>query len=200
MDNKPALVFATNNAHKLDEVRAILGDRCRVLSLSDIGCHEEIPETGSTLRENALQKALYVSSHYGCDCFADDTGLMCDALGGEPGVRSARYAPGAGHDDKANMRLLLANMEDKDNRNARFVTVIALVAGGEEHIVEGFVEGTIAREPRGDSGFGYDPVFVPAGGTVSFAQMTAQDKNAISHRRRATDRLVATLRDTGFIK
>lgn len=199
MSTVPTLVFATNNAHKLHEVRSILGDRCRVLSLSDIGCHEDIPETGDTLEENALIKARHVASVYGCDCFADDTGLEVDALGGAPGVRSARYAPGSGHDDKANMRLLLNNMSGQSDRAAHFSTVIALICGGSEYTVRGRVDGSIALEPRGDHGFGYDPVFVPDGSPLSFAQMDADAKNAISHRRRATDALVRLLGELDII-
>ena len=186
------IVFATNNQHKLAELRRIVGDRYRILSLADIGCHEDIPETADTLEGNALQKARYIREHYGYDCFADDTGLMVDALGGAPGVYSARYA-GPGHDSAANMRLLLANMEGKSNRSARFVTVIALLLDGCEMTFEGRVEGEILTAPEGDGGFGYDPVFRPEGRTVSFAMMSADDKNAISHRGRATAKLIEYL-------
>ena len=186
------IVFATNNQHKLAELRRIVGDRYRILSLADIGCHEDIPETADTLEGNALQKARYIREHYGYDCFADDTGLMVDALGGAPGVYSARYA-GPGHDSAANMRLLLANMEGKSNRSARFVTVIALLLDGCEMTFEGCVEGEILTAPEGDGGFGYDPVFRPDGRTVSFAMMSADDKNAISHRGRATAKLIEYL-------
>ena len=186
------IVFATNNQHKLAELRRIVGDRYRILSLADIGCHEDIPETADTLEGNALQKARYIREHYGYDCFADDTGLMVDALGGAPGVYSARYA-GPGHDSTANMRLLLANMEGKSNRSARFVTVIALLLDGCEMTFEGRVEGEILTAPEGDGGFGYDPVFRPEGRTVSFAMMSADDKNAISHRGRATAKLIEYL-------
>ena len=189
------IVFATNNAHKLEELRQIAGDDIKILSLSDIGCHEDIPETAPTLSGNAEMKARYVKQHYGYDCFADDTGLMVDALGGEPGVYSARYAGGEGHDSKANMALLLKNMEDKADRRARFTTFIALTEGdGDVRLFEGTVEGVITREPSGDSGFGYDPVFAPleAGG-LTFAQMSAEAKNAISHRGRATAKLIQYL-------
>lgn len=186
------IVFATNNQHKLAELRRIVGDRYHILSLADIGCHEDIPETADTLEGNALQKARYIREHYGYDCFADDTGLMVDALGGAPGVYSARYA-GPGHDSAANMRLLLANMEGKSNRSARFVTVIALLLDGCEMTFEGRVEGEILTAPEGDGGFGYDPVFRPEGRTVSFAMMSADDKNAISHRGRATAKLIEYL-------
>ncbi|MDE6037389.1 MAG: non-canonical purine NTP diphosphatase [Duncaniella sp.] len=186
------IVFATNNQHKLSELRRIVGDRYRILSLAEIGCHEDIPETSDTLSGNALQKARYIREHYGYDCFADDTGLMVDALDGAPGVYSARYA-GPGHDSAANMRLLLANMEGKTDRSARFVTVIALILDGRELTFEGRVEGEILTAPEGDGGFGYDPVFRPEGREVSFAMMSADDKNAISHRGRATARLIEYL-------
>lgn len=182
------IVFATNNAHKLDEIRAIAGDRFEVLSLADIGCHDDIPETADTLQGNALQKARYVKEKYGYDCFADDTGLMVDALGGAPGVYSARYA-GPGHDSAANMALLLRNMEGVADRRARFVTVIALILNGETLTFTGTVEGEILAAPEGDGGFGYDPVFKPLEGAASFAQMSPEAKNAISHRGRATRQL-----------
>ena len=179
------IVFATNNQHKLSELHRIVGERFHILSLSDIGCHDDIPETADTLAGNALQKARYVKEHYGYDCFADDTGLIVDALGGAPGVYSARYA-GPGHDSVANMRLLLDNMKGVTDRSARFVTVIALILNGCELTFEGRVEGEILTEPQGEGGFGYDPVFRPEGGQLSFAMMCADAKNAISHRGRAT--------------
>jgi XTP/dITP diphosphohydrolase len=191
------LVFATNNAHKLSEVRQILGPAFEVLSLSDIGCHEDIPETSDTLEGNALQKARYVSSRYGCDCFADDTGLEVNALGGAPGVHTARYAEQQGwgqtHDSDANMACLLHNLEKITQRGARFRTVIALIYKGEEHLVEGIVEGDILRERHGSHGFGYDPVFRPSGCDTAFAEMDADAKNAISHRGRATQKLADLL-------
>ena len=183
------LVFATNNAHKLEELRRITGDKFTILSLSDIGCHEDIPETADTLEGNARQKARFVKEKYGYDCFADDTGLMVDALGGAPGVYSARYA-GPGHDSRANMALLLANLEGETHRSARFVTCICLIKDGEEHIFEGRVEGEILTAPQGDAGFGYDPVFRPDESDRSFALMSADEKNAISHRGRATSALL----------
>lgn len=186
------IVFATNNQHKLSELRRIVGGRFHILSLSDIGCHEDIPETADTLAGNALQKARYVKEHYGYDCFADDTGLMVDALGGAPGVYSARYA-GPGHDSAANMKLLLENMTGRTDRTARFMTVIALILNGRELTFEGTVEGEILTAPEGDGGFGYDPVFRPEGHDVSFALMSADAKNAISHRGRATARLIQYL-------
>ncbi len=183
------IVFATNNSHKLEEIREIMGGEWRILSLKDIGCEEDIPETGHTLQENAFQKAEYVKEHYGYDCFADDTGLIVDALGGAPGVYSARYA-GPGHDSQANMKLLLANMEGENDRAARFRTVIALVQGNELHLFDGVVEGEITHVPAGNSGFGYDPVFKPVESNVTFAEMDADAKNAISHRGRATAKLI----------
>lgn len=189
------IVFATNNAHKLCEIRRIIGERFRVLSLSDIGCHDDIPEIGMTLEENALMKVRYVKEHYGYDCFADDTGLLVDALGGAPGVFSARYAGGEGHDSEANMRLLLQNMYDKDNRSARFRTVIALIEGDVEHLFKGECEGTITRERSGTDGFGYDPIFLPEGYNLTFAQMSPDEKNAISHRGRAVSKLISYLID-----
>lgn len=186
------IVFATNNRHKLSELRAIVGDRLRILSLSEIGCHDDIPETADTLAGNALMKARYVKEHYGYDCFADDTGLMVDALDGAPGVYSARYA-GPGHDSRANVELLLRNLQGVTDRRARFVTVIALILNGEEHLFEGKVEGRILTEPHGDAGFGYDPIFQPDESDCSFACMSAEAKNAISHRGRATARLIEYL-------
>lgn len=186
---KRTIVFATNNAHKLGELRGIAGEEWNIVSLAEIGCHDDIPETADTLEGNALIKARWVKERYGYDCFADDTGLMVDALDGAPGVYSARYA-GPGHDSAANMKLLLERMADKDNRNAHFSTVIALVMDGEEHIFEGRVDGTISREPSGCGGFGYDPVFVPENSGRTFSEMKAEEKNAISHRGRATRKLM----------
>lgn len=187
------IVFATNNAHKLEEVRRMVGDGMVIKSMAEIGCTDDIPETADTLEGNAELKARYISERYGVDCFADDTGLEVDALGGAPGVYSARYA-GPGHDSAANMAKLLRELDGVDNRRARFRTVIALCRGGRLTTVEGVVEGVIAREPSGDGGFGYDPVFIPdeAGG-LSFARMTADAKNAISHRGRAMARLLEIL-------
>lgn len=184
------LVLASNNAHKLDEMRRIAGDRMAILSLADIGCTDDILETADTLEGNALIKARYVKEHFGYDCFADDTGLEVDALGGAPGVRSARYAPGDGHDSAANTALLLRNLEEKSSRKARFRTVIALILGGQEHLFEGIVEGSITEEPHGEAGFGYDPVFRPDGWTETFAQASPERKNAVSHRGRATAALL----------
>lgn len=182
------IVFATNNAHKLDEVRAILGEEYCVLGLHDIGCDEDIPETSDTLDGNAEIKARFVKDNYGYDCFADDTGLEVEALDGAPGVYSARYA-GPGHDSAANVALLMKNLQKESNRAARFRTVIALVEGDKATLVDGIVKGRIIDELRGDNGFGYDPVFVPDGYDKTFAEMDSKEKNSISHRARATAKL-----------
>ena len=187
------IVFATNNAHKLAEVKALLGDEFDLVTLKDVGITEDIPETGETLDENASIKAHYVYERTGLDCFADDTGLEVEALGGAPGVRSARYATD-GHDFAANNRKLLKELENKSNRAARFRTVISLIRGGEELQVEGIVRGTIATEESGYEGFGYDPLFIPEGESVTFAEMSADEKNAISHRGRAIAELVNVLK------
>lgn len=187
------LVFATNNSHKLEEVRQILGDRFEVLSLNDIGCHEDIPETADTFQGNVLQKARFVKEHYGYDCFADDTGLEVKTLGGAPGVHSARYA--GDHDSEANMTKLLSELEKKSDRSAQFRTVIALILNGQEVLFEGIVTGKIAQERHyGDGGFGYDPIFVPDGYTETFSQMSSQGKNLISHRGRAVRKLADYLK------
>lgn len=186
------LIFATNNQHKLSELRRMVGDRFTVLSLSDIGCHDDIPETGQTLEENSLIKARWIYDRYGCDCIADDTGLEVDCLGGEPGVRSARYATD-GHDSQANMQLLLERMQGHTDRTARFRTVITLIEGGDIHIFEGTVEGRIIEAPDGHEGFGYDPLFVPQGWNRTFARATADEKNAVSHRGRAVASLIGYL-------
>ena len=188
------LVFATNNKHKLQEVRDIIGSGVEVLSLNDIDCHDDIPETADTLQGNALIKARYIYEKYGLDCFADDTGLEVEALGGEPGVYSARYA-GEECDSEANMHKLLHNLTGKKNRNAQFRTVIALIIDGKEMLFNGIVKGTITEEKRGTSGFGYDPVFIPEGFSESFAQMGNVVKNSISHRYRATQELSNYLKE-----
>ena len=199
------IVFATNNGHKLSEIRQILGSRVEVLSLKDIGCDVDIPETGTTLEANALQKAQYVYDHYHIDCFADDTGLEVDALNGAPGVYSARYAAmgpmspigqispmnptGPTHDSEANMTRLLLELGENNNRKARFRTVIALIQQGEVHEFEGIVTGQIIRERRGGEGFVYDPIFQPDGYDQTFAELGVEVKNQISHRARATAKL-----------
>lgn len=184
-------VFATNNAHKLQEVRDILGKRCEILSLANINCHDDIPETADTLEGNAMIKARWVKNHYGYDCFSDDTGLEVEALGGEPGVKSARYASAHGgsahHDSRANMKLLLEKLNGVTDRKARFRTAVAMIIGSTEKIFEGIVDGKIIEEARGIDGFGYDPIFMPEGEQLTFAEMSAEQKNSLSHRRRALD-------------
>jgi XTP/dITP diphosphohydrolase len=212
------IVFATNNQHKLSEIRQILGSRVEVLSLKDIGCDVDIPETGQTLEENALQKARYIYDHYHVDCFADDTGLEVEALNGAPGIYSARYAamepmspmspispmPPKSHDSEANMARLLKELGENNNRKARFRTVIALIQKKDvcpcgctsikqEHLFEGIVNGEITRERSGAEGFGYDPIFRPDGYEQTFAEMNAEQKNNISHRGRATQKLAEFL-------
>jgi XTP/dITP diphosphohydrolase len=178
------LVFATNNRHKLEEVRAILGNKIEVLSLNDIDCHDDIPETADTLDGNALIKARYIHEKFGVDCFADDTGLEVEALNGEPGVYSARYA-GEDCNPEANMYKLLQNLTGENNRNAQFRTVIALIINGEEKLFNGIVKGTISREKMGNAGFGYDPIFmVPEYGKTT-AELSIEEKNVISHRAKA---------------
>lgn len=217
------IVFATNNLHKLEEIRQILGSSMEVVSLADIGCHADIPETADTLEGNALQKAQYVWDHYHISVFADDTGLEVDALDGAPGVHSARYAEGTDHNSEANMEKLLRELNGKTSRTAHFRTVIALLLaedGNEaevakdeeaadgteaakapcttpkEHLFEGRVDGTIATEKRGTAGFGYDPLFVPDGYDQSFAQLGTDIKNTISHRARAVEKLCCFLKQT----
>lgn len=189
------IVFATNNTHKLEEIRRMLRGSHQIVSLAEIGCHEDIPEEQDTLEGNALQKARYIKQHYGYDCFADDTGLEIDALGGRPGVYSARYA-GEAKDSEANMRKVLAEMQGHSDRRARFRTVIALILGNEEHLFEGKVEGEILTARQGYAGFGYDPVFRPDGYDRSFAEMDPDTKNSISHRGEATRKLAAFLNAT----
>ena len=204
------IVFATNNAHKLQEIRAILGPSFEVVSLADIGCHEDIPETGQTLEENAIMKAEYIYNKYHLSCFADDTGLEVEALNGAPGVYSARYAAmesqdAVSHDSEANMARLLRELGNNNNRKARFRTVIALIQKKdvcpcgctsikEIHQFEGIVNGEIIRERRGGEGFGYDPIFQPDGYDQTFAELGADIKNQISHRARATQKLAEYLR------
>ncbi len=198
------IVFATNNAHKLKEIREILGNSFEVVSLAEIGCHEDISETGETLEDNALQKAQYVYDHYHISCFADDTGLEVEVLDGAPGVHSARYAEGTDHNSEANMAKLLQQLDGKDNRKARFRTVIALIEKKDVcpcgctsipqiHRFEGIVEGRIATEKHGSEGFGYDPLFVPEGYDKSFAELGEHVKNTISHRARAVAKLAEYL-------
>jgi len=189
------LVFATNNKNKLQEVRNILEDGYSVLGLKEIGCLEELPETNPTIEQNATQKAQYVHEKYSVDCFADDTGLEIEALNGRPGVYSARYA-GEHCSFEDNMNKVLEEMEDKENRNACFRTVISLFIDSEENQFEGRINGTILREKRGEEGFGYDPIFKPKGYTQSFAEMDLNEKNRISHRALATLQLIEFLKGT----
>ena len=191
------IVFATNNKHKLDEIRKIIGDKIEIVSLADIGCHDDIPETADTLEGNALQKAHYVYNNYHISCFADDTGLEVEALNGAPGIYSARYAGGEGHDSEANMTKLLKELGKNTNRNARFRTVIALLLtdGDEvkEVLFEGIAKGKIIDERRGTEGFGYDPIFQPEGYDVTFAELGNEAKNIISHRAKAVEKLAEYL-------
>ena len=186
---KRKLVFATNNAHKLEEVAAILGDQVELLSLNDIGCQTDIPETAETLEGNALLKSSYIYKNYHLDCFADDTGLEVEALNGAPGVYSARYAGGEGHDAQANMHKLLHELDGMENRKAQFRTAISLILDGKEYLFEGVIKGEIIKEKRGDSGFGYDPVFMPEGYDRTFAELGNDIKNQISHRALAVQKL-----------
>ena len=186
---KLKLVFATNNAHKLEEVAAILGDQVELLSLNDIGCQADIPETAETLEGNALLKSSYIYKNYHLDCFADDTGLEVETLNGAPGVYSARYAGGEGHDAQANMLKLLHELDGKENRKAQFRTAISLILDGKEYLFEGVIKGEIIKEKRGDSGFGYDPVFMPEGYDRTFAELGNDIKNQISHRALAVQKL-----------
>jgi XTP/dITP diphosphohydrolase len=182
------LVFATNNKNKLQEVRAILADKITIRSLSDINCEEDIPETGATFHENASQKSHYIVEHYHINCFADYSGLEVEALNNEPGVYSARYS--GSRDMEQNMDLILKNLTGKSNRKAAFITVISLILGGEEYFFEGRINGEIIEERRGSKGFGYDPIFIPEGYDRTFAEMTEEEKNAISHRAIAVKKLV----------
>ncbi|MBQ3196669.1 MAG: RdgB/HAM1 family non-canonical purine NTP pyrophosphatase [Alistipes sp.] len=188
------LIFATNNAHKLREVSQVVGDKFTLLTPRECGIDEDIPEEQPTLEGNALQKARYIYARTGMDCFADDTGLEVDALGGEPGVRSARYATD-GHDDEANKRLLLERMQGVEARGAQFRTAIALIIGGKEYLFEGIVRGNITLKEQGDGGFGYDPLFVAEGCEQSFAEISAEEKNEISHRGRAVRKLAEFLQE-----
>lgn len=189
------LVFATNNPNKISEIQAQLGDAYQFRSLKDIGCLEDVPETSPTLASNAEQKARYVREHYGVDCFSEDTGLEVDALGGAPGVITARYA-GPARSAEANNAKIFAELEGKPERTARFRTFICLIMNGEEHLFEGRCEGTIATEVSGEGGFGYDPIFIPAEGDGrTFAEMTGAEKRQISHRARAMAKLQDFLKE-----
>ena len=190
---KQRLVIATNNAHTLEEIPAVVGDKFEIVSLADIDCHEDIPETADTLEGNALLKARFVHERYGLDVFADDTGLEVDALGGQPGVHTARYAYPDRNDNEANVDKLLRELQDATNRKAHFRTVIALIIGGEEYLFEGRVDGHITETRRGTEGFGYDPVFSPEDTGKTFAELGVEVKNRLSHRARAAQKLCAFL-------
>ena len=191
---KRKLVFATNNAHKLEEVSSILADKVELLSLDDINCHTDIPETADTLEGNAYLKSSLIYHNYGLDCFGDDTGLEVEALGGAPGVYSARFAGGEGHNAEANILKLMQELEGKENRRAQFRTAISLILDGKEYLFEGVIKGEIIKEKRGNSGFGYDPVFIPEGYDRTFAELGNEIKNQISHRALAVNKLCEFLR------
>lgn len=186
------IVFATNNPNKLKEIQSLIPKEIEIISLNEIGCNEDIPETGDTLEANAFQKAHYIKDNFNYDCFADDTGLEIDELNGDPGVYSARYA-GPERNANANMNKVLNELKGKKNRKAQFRTAIALILKGEEHLFEGKVEGYISKDKQGDEGFGYDPIFIPENDKRSFAQMSMEEKGAISHRGRAVKKLVTYL-------
>ncbi len=192
----PRLVFATRNPGKVKEIAELLAAHFTVVGLDDIGCHEDVPETADTIEGNAIQKAEYVKTHYGVDCFADDTGLEVNALGGAPGIYTARYA-GPQKDANANMDKLLAALQDQPDRGARFKTVIALTSDGATQTFEGLCPGTIAAQRSGADGFGYDPIFIPRDGNATFAEMAAVEKNRISHRGKAVRAMVAKLKYGG---
>lgn len=187
------LVFASNNQHKVNEIQAMIGSTIKLRSLKDIGCTEEIPETGRTFEENAGQKSRFVYEKFGLNCFADDSGLEIDALGGEPGVDSAHYS--GSRDFEQNMQLVLDKLGDTAKRTARFKTVISLIIDGEEFLFEGSIEGKITKSRSGSGGFGYDPIFQPDGYSISFAEMSADEKNRISHRAKATEKLISFLKE-----
>jgi XTP/dITP diphosphohydrolase len=188
------LVFATNNRHKLEEVAYKVNNKFELLTLEDIGCTEDIEETGATFEENAAIKSRYVFDKYHLNCFGDDSGLVVDALNGEPGVYSARYAGEHGN-HPANIKKVLEKLDGTENRRARFITVISLIWNGDEHFFEGIVEGTIRHQPIGNGGFGYDPVFQPDGYAITFAEMSLEEKNKISHRARAMEKLILFLNE-----
>ena len=189
------LVFATNNKHKLSEMSSILGDKIELLSLKDINCDVDIPETADTLEGNAILKSEFIYNNYNINCFADDTGLEVEALNGEPGVYSARYAEGESHDSMAIMKKLLSKLENVENRSAQFRTVISLILDGKKYVFEGIVKGRISKERKGDKGFGYDPIFIPEGYDKSFAELGEDVKNKISHRAKAVEKLIDFLKE-----
>ena len=187
------LVFATHNANKAEEIQSLLPENFQILTLSDINCHEEIPETAETLEGNSLLKAQFVSDNFNLNCFADDTGLEIDALNGRPGVYSARYA-GEAKNAEANMNLVLSELKNESNRKAQFRTVITLILNDKTHVFEGIVRGEMSNEKRGSDGFGYDPIFIPEGQSKTFAEMTLVEKNQQSHRARAFEKMINFLK------
>jgi XTP/dITP diphosphohydrolase len=187
------LIFATNNQHKLEEVQALTGHNIELKSLNDIGCFEEVPETGETLEANASQKSHYIFDRYHVDCFSDDSGLEVDALNGRPGVYSARFS--GERDPEANLQLVLRQLGASENRSARFRTVISLILNGKEYFFEGVAEGEITTRKSGAKGFGYDPIFKPAGYDITFAEMSREEKNSISHRAKAMEKLIRFLKE-----
>ena len=191
------LVFASNNKNKIQEIQALVPNTIQIVSLEEIGCTEDIPETADTIEGNAILKANYVTEKYGYNCFADDTGLEVDALNGAPGVYSARYA-GEQKDANDNMDKLLSELEDKSNRKANFKTVIALNLNGKQNLFTGIINGKIIKEKIGTNGFGYDPIFEPEGSSITFAEMSREEKNAQSHRARALAKMIAFLNETQF--
>lgn len=191
--NPITLIFATNNQHKVDEIRTVVGEQFNIITLKEAGIDIDIPEPHNTLEANAKEKSTVIHKLTGSNCFSEDTGLETDALNGEPGVLSARYA-GDGHNFAANVQKLLHNLKGNKHRSARFRTVVSLILNNEEHLFEGVCEGVITEKPSGEKGFGYDPVFIPEGATKTFAEMTMEEKNVYSHRRKATDKLVAFLK------
>jgi XTP/dITP diphosphohydrolase len=193
--NKPHVLFATNNQHKIDEIQSAAGDKIKITGLKEAGINIDIPEPHETLEQNASEKSSAIFALTGTSCFSEDTGLEVYALNGEPGVRSARYAGTRSAAD--NVAKLLTKLKDKTDRGARFRTVISLIWKGKEHLFEGICEGSIREHEKGDGGFGYDPVFVPSGSTKSFAEMTIEEKNTFSHRKKAADQLVLFLQQNG---
>jgi XTP/dITP diphosphohydrolase len=192
--NKTTLIFATNNQHKVDEIRSVIGDRLNIITMKEAGIDIDIPEPYDTLEANAREKSTTIHKRTGSNCFSEDTGLEVEVLNGEPGVKSARYA-GETRNFQANIDKLLLKLEGKENRTARFRTVISLIWNNKEYLFEGVSEGHIIAEQKGTEGFGYDPVFVPVGSSKTFAEMSLEEKNMYSHRRKATDKLIAFLQN-----
>lgn len=189
------LIFATNNQHKLEEVQQLIGSKFHLKSLADIHCWDDIPETGTTFEENAGQKSRYIFDRFALNCFADDSGLEVDALNNEPGIYSARYS--GTRDSEQNLHLVLEKLGNSTNRKARFVTVISLLMDGKEYLFEGTIKGQIAHKPSGKKGFGYDPIFIPDGYAITFADLDSSEKNRISHRARAMQKLIEFLNTIG---